>query len=276
MPAVSAATSPALHRFSGPKEGGAPHVGRPTAGATAAATTAASTATETTISRVPATELSGGAMVRALSAAVARCSRARPASDDALIADQLASFVFTNTARDFADAVRRGEEPLPDEPSSTSLQHGRAQQQRPVHVHMLSLDGRTSWGGMALSRDDIGPETTCDSVDELLEHGDDGPVRAGAMSTFGDDFASVMTTPDRKAAESWANPTPLRFSFAGDEVRKLARDGLLYASVEFSSLDLALLYDRDPRSARGHGSLQRLQVVSPSSSPSSSPPASPA
>jgi hypothetical protein len=72
-----------------------------------------------------------------------------------------------------------------------------------------------------------------------------------------------MTTPDRAAAEGWAHPALLRFSFSADELKTLAQQGLLYAGIEYSYLEIALLYDRDPRSTRGHASLQRLETVTP-------------
>ena len=113
-----------------------------------------------------------------------------------------------------------------------------------------------------------GTQAAYDSVDVILTVGDDGRYRAGAMSTFGDDFGSVMTTPDRTAAEGWASPALLRFSFAADELKAMAREGLLYAGIEYEYLEIALLYDRDPSKARGQDSLRRLQSVASSTSAS--------
>ncbi len=330
--AASASTSPALNRFSGLALGGS-RAG-PTAGPT---TTAAAT--------VAPPPLSGAQWLRSLSDAVVCCIRARPPSDDAQIADKLASFVFTDTTRDFVAAVRRGEHPLLSEVSPAALERGlTGETSRPSFVHMLSMNGRTAWGGMALFRNDVFPEgfyrtrasssvaphsldktqysgkdfallfeqpyfrwngqchdfhlgdkddnantrlidhliaqsgpqvdlwrgtqAAYDSVDEILIVGDDGRYRAGAMSTFGDDFASVMTTPDRTAAEGWASPALLRFSFAADELKAMAREGLLYAGIEYEYLEIALLYDRDPSKARGQDSLRRLQSVASSTSAS--------
>ncbi len=284
--------------------------------------------------------LSGDQLVRALSKAVTRCIRARPTTDDNNIADKLASFVFSDAAREFVAAVRRGEEPVLSELSPAALEEGLSgDPTRPAYVHMLSMNGRTTWGGMALFHNDVFPEgfyrsrassslapqalqkreytgadvallfeqpyfrwtgqdfafclgdkndnanlrlvehlvaqsgpqvalwrgthTAYDSVEEILVAGDDGRYRAGTMSGFGDDFASVMTTPDRAAAEGWAHPALLRFSFSADELKTLAQQGLLYAGIEYSYLEIALLYDRDPRSTRGHASLQRLETVTP-------------
>jgi hypothetical protein len=338
--AASASTSTALNRFSGLALGGgreAPTMG-PTMGPTAGPTTTAAAI-------VAPPPLSGAQWLRSLSDAVVSCIRARPPSDDAQIADKLASFVFTDTARDFVAAVRRGEHPLLSEVSPAALERGlTGEASRPSFVHMLSMNGRTAWGGMALLRNDVFPEgfyrtrasssvaphsldkaqysgkdfallfeqpyfrwngqshdfhlgdkddnantrlidhlvaqsgpqvdlwrgtqAAYDSVDEILTVGDDGRYRAGAMSTFGDDFGSVMTTPDRTAAEGWASPVLLRFSFAADELKAMAREGLLYAGIEYEYLEIALLYDRDPSKTRGQDSLRRLQSVASSTSAS--------
>ncbi|MFZ9887663.1 MAG: hypothetical protein ACO3JL_09175 [Myxococcota bacterium] len=286
----------------------------------------------------------GDALVRSLSDAVARCIASRPASDDALLADKLASFVFTDTARDFVAAVRRGERPLLSEINADPLAEAfAANGEKPVHAHMLTMNGRSSWGGVAvfckelfpegfyrtralgnvapgmLSKDSYqgekssllfeqpyfrwqgdqfafvlgdkddnaalrlvdhlsagregsvtlwrGTSEAYDTPQELLTPGDGGLYAAGAMSGFGDGTASVMTTPDRKAAERWAHPTLVRFDFTAHELRQLVREGLLYAGIEYDYLELALLYDRDPESARGKGSVERMQVVETGSAP---------
>jgi hypothetical protein len=334
--AASASTSPALNRFSGL----APVESRPTA--TTGPTTGPTT---TAAATVAPPQLSGAQWVRSLSDAVVCCIRARPPSDDAQIADKLASFVFTDTAREFVAAVRRGEHPLLSEVSPAALERGlTGEASRPAFMHMLSMNGRTAWGGMALFRNDVFPEgfyrtrasssvaphslekaqysgkdfallfeqpyfrwngqshdfhlgdkddnanlrliehliaqngpqvelwrgtqLAYDSVDEILTVGDDGRYRAGAMSTFGDDFGSLMTTPDRTAAEGWASPALLRFSFTADELKHMAREGLLYAGIEYEYLEIAVLYDRDPSKARGQDSVRRLQSVASSTSAS--------
>jgi hypothetical protein len=48
----------------------------------------------------------------------------------------------------------------------------------------------------------------------------------------------------------------------------MAREGLLYAGIEYEYLEIALLYDRDPSKARGQDSLRRLQSVASSTSAS--------
>lgn len=281
---------------------------------------------------------SGESLVRSLSEAVARCIEARPESDDALLADKLASFVFTDTARDFVAAVRRGERPLLSEIDATSLGEAFATGgDKPVHTHMLTTNGRSSWGGVAVFRKDLFPEgfyrtralgnvapgmlakdayqgekasllfeqpyfrwqggeyafvlgdpgdnaalrlvehlapdddapitlwrgtsEAYDTSEELLTRGAGGLYAAGSMSGFGEGLASVMTTPDRGAAEQWAHPTLVRFDFTGQELRQLAHEGLLYAGIEYDYLELALLYDRDPRSARGKASVERMRAV---------------
>jgi hypothetical protein len=279
----------------------------------------------------------GPALARALSDAITRCVRARPATDDALLVDKLSSFVFTDTARDFIAAVRRGESPQLTELPTNTGSLDPADTRKPRQFHMLTLNGRTSWGGMACFHGDIFPEGfyrtrasisraplglekdryigadssklfeqpyfrwesgefrfcpgdqqdnanlriiehlvaeqgekvslwrgTSDCYDtpaELRVVGDDGRYAAGGMSGFGDEFASVMTTPDRSAAENWAHPTLLRFEFTGAELKDLARQGLLYAGIEFSYVEMAFLYDRDPAGARGRSSVDRMTVA---------------
>jgi hypothetical protein len=120
--------------------------------------------------------------------------------------------------------------------------------------HLATGDG----GKVSLWR---GTQESYDTPAELRVIGDDGRYRAGAMSGFGDEFSSVMTTPDRAAAEKWAHPTLVRFDFSVDELKQLARDRLLYAGIEFSYVEVALLYDRDPQSLRGRSSVDRMTVV---------------
>jgi hypothetical protein len=317
---------------------GATAGGRPLGPWSFAAPTATTTSTKN-IEAVAVDPPSGPALGRALAEAVARCVRSRPPSDDAFLVDKLASFVFSDTARDFVAAVRRGEEPELTEVPTNVGSLAPADTASPHQFYMVTLSGKRSYGGMASWRGDIFPEgfyrtratgdggTTPAAMQKefyvganasklfeqpyfrwedgryefrpgdgddnanvrIVEHlagghgakvslwrgtqeaydtpaelrvvGDDGRYGVGSMSAFGDDFGSVLTTPDRGAAEGWANPTLVRFDFSVEELKQLARDRLLYAGIEFSYVEVALLYDRDPRSPRGHDSVDRMTVV---------------
>jgi hypothetical protein len=258
---------------------------------------------------------------------------------DPLLVDKLSSFLFTDDAEAFVAAVRRGDDPpslaLPDAGLGKAF---LGDPSTPAFFYMVTLNGRTSSGGMAMFEHDIFPEgffrertlaslapMACrkiqydgerakllleqpyfaregdgyvfklgdvddnatlrlvshlakraggsidlwrgtgpayDSAAEVLAVKADGRLGRGGMSGFGDGFGSLMTTPDRRVAEGWAEPTLVRVSFQPDELKDLAKAGLLYAGIEHGYVEMALLYARDPADARGHDSVARMERVS--------------
>lgn len=280
----------------------------------------------------------GAALARQLGEAVATCVRNAPPSTDATIVDKLSSFVFTDEAEAFVAAVRRGEEPPALELPAQGL--GEAflgDPSKPKFFSMVTMNGRSSSGGMVHFRGDIFPEgffrertlserapvgcqkvqyvgarapllfeqpyfaregegyvfklgdkqdnatrrlvdhlvadaqgpielwrgtsPAFDTAAEVLAVQDDGKIGAGSMSAFGEDFGSLMTTPNRSTAEGWAREAVVRLSFSADELNDLVEQGLLYAGIEYDYIEMALLYARDPKDARGHNSIARMERV---------------
>jgi hypothetical protein len=281
----------------------------------------------------------GATLAHQLGEAAATCIRNAPPAMDPLLVDKLSSFLFTDDAAAFVAAVRRGDDPPPlDLPAAGLGKAFLGDPSTPAFFFMVTLNGRTSSGGMAMFEQDIFPEgffrertlasmapVGCqkiqyhgerakllleqpyfaregdgyvfklgdvddnatlrlvshlaarvdgsidlwrgtrpefDSAAEVLAVQADGRVGRGAMSGFGDGFGSLMTTPDRRAAEGWANPSLVRLSFRADELTDLAKAGLLHAGIEHGYVEMALLYARDPADPRGHDSVARMECVS--------------
>lgn len=94
-----------------------------------------------------------------------------------------------------------------------------------------------------------GTSLAYDTKEELLRVGANGRIGCGAMSRFGSDFCSLMTTPDKEAAKGWASPRVISLAFTAAEAKSLVQQQLLYAGIEYDYLEIAPMFSNVPNQA---------------------------